>query len=102
MTEPHSPGENELLDLILAVLKEGPKREGEDVQIGPATPLIGDNALLDSLGLVSLITGLEQRLDDEYGVVIAIAIDEAIVEDEGPLRTPATLVKYIRSLINAQ
>jgi acyl carrier protein len=100
MSERH-PDEHEILDLIFAVLAEAPKREGAATAVDADTPLIGEDALLDSLGLVALITGLEQRLDDEYGVIIAIAIDEAIGEDDGPLRTPGTLVKYVRSLIDA-
>ena len=64
--------------------------------------LIGRQAVLDSLGLVTLIVDLEQRLEEEYGVALVLADERAMSQRSSPFRTPQSLTDYICLLIEEQ
>lgn len=63
--------------------------------IDPATPVFGRNALLDSLGLVSMVVELEQRLDERCGLTIVLADERAMSRRSSPFRSLGALVDYI-------
>jgi acyl carrier protein len=62
---------------------------------GESTYLIGSGSLLDSLGLVTLIVDLEQRLEDEYGISLTLADERAMSQKNSPFRTVRSLADYI-------
>ena len=64
--------------------------------------LIGRQAVLDSLDLVTLIVDLEQRLEEEYGVALVLADERAMSQRSSPFRTPQSLTDYICLLIEEQ
>jgi acyl carrier protein len=64
--------------------------------------LIGRQAVLDSLGLVTLIVDLEQRLEEEYGVSLVLADEHAMSQRSSPFRTLKSLTDYICLLIEEQ
>jgi hypothetical protein len=68
--------------------------------LSAATCLIGRGAVLDSLGLVTLLVDLEQRLDEEYGLSFALADDRAMSQKSSPFRTTRSLADYICLLID--
>ena len=45
---------------------------GRTVDKSPGTVLVGDQAVLDSLGVVNLIVALEQQLEDDAGISIPL------------------------------
>ena len=67
--------------------------KGLEKSIG--TPLFGHRSHLDSLGLVSLIVGVEQGIADEFDAEITLADDRAMSRSASPFRTVDTLVDYI-------
>ena len=64
--------------------------------------LIGRQAVLDSLGLVTLIVDLEQRLEEEYGVSLILVDEHAMSQRRSPFRTVQSLTDYICRLIEEQ
>jgi len=64
--------------------------------------LIGRQAVLDSLGLVTLIVDLEQRLEEEYGVSLILVDEHAMSQRSSPFRTLQSLTDYICLLIEEQ
>jgi len=64
--------------------------------------LIGRQAILDSLGLVTLIVDLEQRLEEEYGVSLILVDEHAMSQRSSPFRTTQSLTDYICLLIEEQ
>lgn len=64
--------------------------------------LIGRQAVLDSLGLVTLIVDLEQRLEEEYGVSLVLVDEHAMSQRSSPFRTLKSLTDYICLLIEEQ
>ena len=67
-----------------------------------ATRLIGKDGVLDSLGLVSAIVDIEQKLSDDHGVSVTIADERAMSQEKSPFRTVGSLVEYVTLLIKEQ
>jgi|SRR5579862_744252 len=69
------------------------------VEKSPATVLFGEGSTLESLGLVSLIVGTEQRVADDLGVTITLVNEKAMSLRNSPFRTVDTLAEYTAELI---
>jgi acyl carrier protein len=69
------------------------------VELGEKAALYGPDAALTSLGLVSLIVGVEQAIDEEFGLNITLADDKAFSLMKSPFRTIGTLAEYASNLI---
>jgi hypothetical protein len=76
--------------------------EDEQVEVSEATPLFGVDAVIDSLGFVSVITDVETTLNVDHGLNIALADDRAMSRPQSPYATVATLRDYILELIEGQ
>ena len=63
------------------------------------TVLFGRDGNLDSLGLVSLIVAVEERVKDEFGADISVADDRAMSQTQSPFRTVGTLADYVSELV---
>lgn len=68
-------------------------------QLNEATSLLGHRAVLDSLGLVTLLVDLEQQLDEDYGLSLTLADERALSQKSSPFRTVQSLTNYICLLI---
>ncbi|MBO0215416.1 hypothetical protein J0676_18065 [Vibrio sp. Vb2880] len=91
-------------DLILSVLVE----MGEDddnkelIEANSKTKLFGSQGVLDSVGIVFLITELEERISDDFDVDVTLADEKAMSQVTSPFRNVETLAKYIESLIEQE
>ncbi|MEX1014839.1 MAG: hypothetical protein WDZ80_06815 [Candidatus Paceibacterota bacterium] len=74
--------------------------EDEQVEKGEDTIIYADGSSLDSLGLVNLITIIEQKIEEETGEYITIADERALSMESSPFQTVKTLKDYIELLIN--
>lgn len=86
----------EVLTIILAALREQLQFSGQSIS-GPLTedtPLMGGDAAIDSLGLVTVIVEVEQRLQDDHGVSVILADERAMSQHHSPFRTAGTLADY--------
>lgn len=64
-----------------------------------SSPLYGRTGSLDSLGLITFIVAVEQKIDEKLGIAITLA-DERIMAREGnPFDTVGTLVDRISTLL---
>ncbi len=59
------------------------------------TVLVGKDAVLDSLGVVSLIVEVEQRLEGEHGISVTLANDKAMSQRNSPFRTVEVLTDHL-------
>ena len=91
----------EIADMILATLRTIllEKRKAPVDDIDESTTLIGRQAVLDSLGLVTLLVDLEQRLDEVHGLAVTLADERALSQKHSPFRTVHTLTDYICTLL---
>jgi acyl carrier protein len=63
------------------------------------TVLVGKDAVLDSLGVVSLIVEVEQRVEGEHGVSITLANDRAMSQRNSPFRTVGVLTDHVLTMV---
>jgi len=64
------------------------------------TVLFGREGILDSLGLVSFIAAIEEKFEDTFGKVMTLADARAVSQKNSPFRSVATLIDYLKEIIN--
>ncbi|HSU41992.1 MAG TPA: hypothetical protein VLJ38_20575 [Polyangiaceae bacterium] len=63
--------------------------------VGDETVLVGNDAVLDSLGVVQLIVEVEQRVEETHGVSVTLANDKAMSQRNSPFRTVGVLADHV-------
>lgn len=93
MTETNRTGEIRKIvrNLVRESLAEAP--DGGDVRDDSA--LIGDGAIIDSVGLVILIVALEEQLEAAFGRPILLSGDPDALAPEGPFSSVSALVAHL-------
>jgi len=88
--------------LIFDVIKEINQIQPKDkrIELSMNTVLYGNNSKLDSFGLVSLIVGIEEKLQDITGKSIVLADEKAFSRERSPFLTVSSLADYVSELIN--
>tara|TARA_Y100000591_G_C21777109_1_gene668946 strand:+ start:362 stop:634 length:273 start_codon:yes stop_codon:yes gene_type:complete len=85
---------NEIKKLIIQSLKENFPENYEE-KLGDDTPIFGGKSSIDSLGLVTFLITLEQKIEDNLGKKITIADEKAISMKNSPFRDVNTLKNFI-------
>lgn len=89
----------DLEELVATVLREAVQAEELPVEVGAETPLFGEDGLLDSIGLVSLVVGVEQAIEERFGVTVSLADEKALSQRQSPYRTVGALADYASRLL---
>lgn len=99
-----APSRAALVDLVLAGLRPAIAQSKRPMPptIDEHTSLIGKQAAVDSLALVTLIVDLEERIEEEFGLILSLTDDRAMSQKSSPFRTVAALVAYIEELIGQE
>jgi acyl carrier protein len=90
----------ELVASSLVAILEG-QQDVSPEDIGLRTALIGPEAVVDSIGLVTVIVEVEDRLRIEHGVSVTIADEKAMSEARSPFLTVGSLIEYVHALVHA-
>jgi acyl carrier protein len=92
------------VQVVIASLREVLDQAGDAIppQLDEETVLVGNNAVLDSLGVVSLIVEVEQRLEIDYNISVTLANDKAMSQRNSPFRTVGVLTDYLCTLLKEQ
>ena len=84
------------VDIVKACLKEGLEQAGTPVErIDEDTVIVGPSAVLDSIGVVSLIVDIEQRLQMDHDVAVTLANEKAMSQKNSPFRTVGVLSTHV-------
>jgi len=84
------------VEIVLAALREAVDQHGGDpAAVNAETVIVGPGAVIDSIGVVSLIVDIEQRLEMEHEVSVTLANDRAMSQRNSPFRTPTVLAEHI-------
>ena len=88
-------------DIVVASLQETLLQSGMPAleNINGDTVLVGKDAVLDSLGVVSLIVEIEQRVESGHGVSVTLANDKAMSQKNSPFRTVAVLTDHLLAMV---
>lgn len=84
------------IDVVLGCLRDAVEQAGGDASaVQEDTPIVGPGAVLDSIGVVSLIVDIEQRLEMEHQVSVTLANDRAMSQKNSPFRTASVLADHV-------
>ena len=61
--------------------------------------LIGQDARIDSLGLVNLIVLVEEKIQQQFGVGVTLVDERAMSQSKSPFRTLGTLAEFVEELL---
>jgi len=91
-------------NIIIESLKELNEELENKELINPTldTKLYGFEGNLDGLGLVTLITDLEEKFSEKFGKNITIADERAMSQRLSPFLTVKTLARYIEKLLKEE
>jgi len=86
-------------DTVLSIVIEVGKEQENKELLSPtlSTKLFGTN--LTSLGIVMLVSELEQTIHNNFSIQISLADERAMSQSTSPFRTVDSLIKYVESLI---
>ena len=84
-----------IYDTVEEVNRQLPNEQ--QLQRSPDTIIVGDGGVLDSLGVISFLVALEDRLSRETGNAITLLDEEIISESDGSLKTIGHIEQFIIS-----
>ena len=87
----------EMLNSALADQSEG----GGGVTANRGSLLVGPEAVVTSMALVSFITDVESTLFEAYGLELSLVSEQALSRKNSPFRTIETLADYVLELAGA-
>lgn len=92
---------HELSLLIQETVHEFNAQTGMDQHLDtrPDEMLFGEDGVLDSLGLVNLITLIEEHIEDKYDICLSLADEKAMSRKTSPFRTIGSLMAYLDELL---
>lgn len=79
--------------------------EGDRLAQSPDAPLHGGAGPLDSLGLINLIWNVEQAIEEDFGVTIALTSEQAFAtfgRGEDPFRRLDLLIDYVARIVQGE
>ena len=84
-------------NIITSGLKESLTEGGLKIseEINPTTIIFGNGGRLDSLGLVSFLINLEQKVEEEYDMQITIADEKAMSMSNSPFKNVKRLTSFL-------
>jgi len=85
----------EIKDLIIETAKDiGGEELSLSEELTEDSRLFGEQGVLDSMGLVTLIVAVEQAIEDRFDQSVALADEKALSQARSPYRTVASLAGY--------
>jgi acyl carrier protein len=91
---------NEIIEIIFDSIEEINQQNNSEIKRDLNTKLIGSESDLDSLGLVNLITSIEEKIEELTGRYIPFADERAFSLETSPFKTVETFANYIEILLN--
>lgn len=67
-----------------------------DLARGADAPLYGREGVLDSMGLVSMVVAVEQKVEERLGVGVILADEKAMSQSSNPFRTVGVFAEYLQ------
>ncbi len=95
---------DKIIELIYGTIDEINEHRGPEEQISKTEDIkfLGQNSVLDSLGLVNLIVNLEENINNKFNVSISIVDEKAMSLKHSPFRNVEALADYLVDLLNEQ
>lgn len=91
-----------IVNLLLSTLEAhfDEINESVDLSVREDIKLFGGDGLLDSIGLVSYVVEVEEKLEDEYDISVVLADEKAMSRRTSPFARISYLADYILEVVN--
>lgn len=91
-----------IVNLLLSTLETHFDEINESVDLSEREniKLFGGDGLLDSIGLVSFVVEVEEKLEDEFDVSVVLADEKAMSRRTSPFARISYLADYILEVVN--
>ena len=89
------------LEKIIYPLVDEINASGQGITLGKSNeaPLFGPNSPMDSLGLVTFIVALEEKIETNTGKTVRLVSEKAMSRKNSPFLTMGALANYIDELL---
>lgn len=87
-------------EIVKAAVDELNEQLDDPIVFDESVRLIGKGADLDSMSFVTLITTIEELIEDELDMEIEIVSDRAFSREHSPFATVESLEEFILTLLN--
>lgn len=64
-----------------------------------ATPIYGAESGLDSLGLINFLAAVEEGIERDIGVIVALSSEQTLAKEPSPFDSVRALVEHIEELL---
>lgn len=88
-----------ILSIIYDEMNSLLEKDNVQGEMNEETGIYGSSGRLDSMGLVSLLVAVEQAVEDEFDIEIAIANARAMSQKNSPFKTVGSLADYVTELV---
>ena len=94
---------NALITMMLAALRAALADQGTGIggEVSAKSALVGAEAVVTSMGLVSFITDVESLLAQDFNLEVTLVSEQAFSRKSSPFRTIETLADYVIELAGA-
>ena len=94
---------NSLITMMLGALQSALADQGAGLasEVSASSTLVGPEAVVTSMGLVSFITDVESLLAQDCNFDVALVSEQALSRKSSPFRTIETLADYVIELAGA-
>jgi acyl carrier protein len=91
----------QIVQAVMEAIDElnGQLPKGEKLEKSVDTVLFGSGGNLDSLRLVSLVTTVEQKIEEKFGTAVTLLDDISAMENDNPFSTVNSLAAYAASIL---
>ena len=92
---------NDVSDLVMEVAKAVNPALGDriDIDRGLDAPLLGPEAALDSLALITFVAAIEEAIAERFGMNVVVLDERAAKLTDSPYRTVRALAGYVEQLL---
>ncbi len=91
----------EILKIAIDELNEQ-LEDDEKVEFSENTKFIGSNACIDSITFVTLISIIEELIEDQYNKTIHLVNEKAFSQKRSPFYSIETITAYIEDLLKEE
>ncbi len=94
----------DIIQLIFAVVDQLNLQRFEDQRLEKSVeaPLFGGAGKLESLGLINLIVGIEEKVAEAFAVPINLADESSISPGDNPFQTIGSLADHIAAFLKGR
>jgi len=69
------------------------------LQVSASTLVTGDGGVLTSLGVISLILAIEEKVNETFSIQVMLFDESLIADPKGPFRTIGALVDHVHAVV---